>query len=244
MKIKTGAFLISLLALSATARGADRSAEARQLFNEANAQFAIGEFKNAGEKYQAAYVIKQDPALLYNAAQAFRLAGDNEKALVLYKNYLQFYPREKNIEEVRGQIAKLKEAIAAQEKARTSPPTTTAEHVIPMGGNRQPIDSGPTTPATTSGALPTSTTTTTASTPVEPPPATTTATAPATEIVVVPETHHKKPVYKKWWFWTIVGVIVVGAVVGGAVAATSSSPWATGGNIGPGAHTQGLSVSW
>lgn len=117
----------TLLVGAGAARADNRAAEARNLFNEGNAHFAVGEFAQAADLYQQAYKLKQDPALLYNAAQAYRLAGQQEKALVLYKNYVQFYPDAANVAEVNSQIAKLKEAIASAEKAKTSPPTGTAQ---------------------------------------------------------------------------------------------------------------------
>ena len=76
-------FHVSLALLLAFAHSAlaDDYNEAKVHFKKGSAHFAIGEFAEAAEEYQAAYRLKQDPALLYNAAQAFRLAGKNEKAL-------------------------------------------------------------------------------------------------------------------------------------------------------------------
>ena len=59
---------------SASARAAeppvdDKTAQAKLLWQEANTHYAVGEYNDAGEKYQAAYKLKADPALLYNAAQ-------------------------------------------------------------------------------------------------------------------------------------------------------------------------------
>src|ERR1043166_1579709 len=88
----------ALLCVSFTAR-ADSNSEARIKFNSANTHFAVGEFEEAANDYQEAYKLKPDPALLYDAAQAFRLAGSQQKALVLYKNYVMFYPEQKNIPE-------------------------------------------------------------------------------------------------------------------------------------------------
>lgn len=106
---------------------ADDASQARAHYNQAQGHFAVGEFKLAADGYQAAYKLKQDPALLFNAAQARRLAGENTQALILYKNYLQFHPKARNISEVKEQITKLEEAIAAAESAKTSPPINTVE---------------------------------------------------------------------------------------------------------------------
>jgi len=121
----------------ATAR-ADDATDARAAYQRATAHFAVGEFALAADAYQDAYKLKQDPALLFNAAQSRRLAGENERALVLYRNYLQLYPKSRNAEEVRDQIAKLQEAVAAAEKAKNSQPTGTVEPARPMGNTEPP----------------------------------------------------------------------------------------------------------
>jgi tetratricopeptide (TPR) repeat protein len=212
--------LILLVAWSSAAR-ADK--DVRQLFTDANAAFAVGEFNNAAELYQQAYKLKQDPALLYDAAQAYRLAGNSERALVLYKNYLMFHPHQKNADEVRAQIEKLKEALAAQEQAKTAPPIST---VAPNGGSEsaeppRPAETSAQTSAPTQEAAP----------------------APAVAVVSTTPADRKTPVYKKWWLWTAVGAVVVAAVVVGVVVGTSSSsPWNTAPPIGPG-RSQAV-LSW
>jgi tetratricopeptide (TPR) repeat protein len=226
------AILASIFLLSGPARG-DRSNDARTLFQEANAHFAVGEFAEAAEKFQAAYKLRPDAALLYNAAQAYRLAGNHQKALVLYKNYVQFYPKAPNQEDVRLQITKLQEIVAASESAKTAPPTSTAEHVQPIRS------SGGTSPESTRSA-PSATASPGTQPEASAQPAPTAATS--TEVTAT-RAEKKTPVYKKWWLWTIVGVVVAGAVVAGAVVATTpSGKWTTTGNIGPGAKS--ALVSW
>jgi tetratricopeptide (TPR) repeat protein len=130
----------------------DHRKEAKRLFEAATAHYAVGEFAKAADEYQQAYQLKPDPALLYNAAQAYRLANIPEKAIVLYRNYLNLYPNEGNGDEVRAQIAKLKEAIAAAEKAKNNPPTETVapkpieEPKTVTPPSPQPTESAPPTP--------------------------------------------------------------------------------------------------
>src|ERR1043165_9066739 len=74
----TLALAVALAPSAARATDADdRVAQAKALLQEANVQYAVGEFTQAAEKYQAAYKLKPDPALLYNAAQSYRMAGNN-----------------------------------------------------------------------------------------------------------------------------------------------------------------------
>src|SRR5206468_2258806 len=103
-----------------SARG-DEVAEAMAHFTRGNTHYAVGEFAEAAEEYQAAYKLKPVSAFLFDAAQAYRFAGNYKKALVLYRNYVIFYPNERNVEDVKAQIVKLKAAIAT----RTSPPAGT-----------------------------------------------------------------------------------------------------------------------
>src|SRR5262249_12113726 len=114
--------IVTFLMLQAGVSRADDASDAKAHYQRATSHFAVGEFAQAGEEYQTAYKLKSDPALLFNAAQSYRLAGNNEKALILYRNYLNLYPRSRNSDDVRTQIAKLEEAIKAAEKAKSSQP--------------------------------------------------------------------------------------------------------------------------
>jgi hypothetical protein len=234
------------LALFSGAARADKASEARQHYESATSHFAVGEFAQAAEEYQEAFKLKRDPALLYNAAQAHRLAGNHEKALILYRNYLQLYPNEKNLGEVRSQIAKLKEAVAASDKAKTAPPMSTVEP-RPVSGMAASSRSETTRPETSKPetARSESSKPAVASKP-EPatPPARVDLTPPPPErerpIVV-----ERTPVYKKWWLWTIIGgVVVVGTAVALAVVFTRPGPWSNAPDVlGPGVTRSAL-VQW
>jgi hypothetical protein len=109
---------------SAGAAGTD-SEEARAYFDKATASFALGHYPVAAENFEKAFEVKPDPALLYNAAQAHRLAGNKERALVLYQNYLRLYARAGKRAEVEARVEELKKAIERDREVATSPPTTT-----------------------------------------------------------------------------------------------------------------------
>ena len=242
-----------VIALFVTAAGAparaadapapdDKTAQARAASQEANALYAVGEFEQAAEKYQSAYKLKPDPALLYNAAQSYRMAGNNEKALLLYKNYTMFYPTAKNLHNAETQVTKLQEAIAAQHKAQTAPPTTTE----PTGGSSTGVAPGtsplgwPATGGIASGAAVTPPSanggTSSATLPTAPAPATSSTLPGATLTETAPPaTTEGTPVYKKWWFWTAVGAVAAGGVVAILLSSRSSSSWNTAPDFGPGA---------
>src|SRR6267154_4196288 len=110
-----GSSLLVWLACSslvATPARADDASDAKVHYQKATAHYAVGEYHDAAMEYEAAYKAKQDPALLYNAAQSHRLASDNQKALLLYKNIVKLYPTSKYAAESKDRIEKLEQAIA------------------------------------------------------------------------------------------------------------------------------------
>lgn len=222
MKIVWAVVVIGLF--SSNVAFAGRTEEARDHYEKATAHFAVGEFAEAAVEYQAAFKAKPDPALLYDAAQAYRLANNPDKALILYRNYLQLYPNEPNIGEVRTQIEKLKDAIAAADKAKTAPPTGTNEPKHIAG---EPGPANAATAPTTSSVAATPATTSTS----------------AASITRNDESHRATPIYKKWWLWAAAGVVVAGGVAIGVVLATRpSGSWSNAPAVGPGS-SNGLTVA-
>jgi len=120
--------VVVVIASWAPVAHADRADDAREHYQNATSHFAVGEFADAAKEFQAAYMLKPDPALLFNAAQAYRLANNPSKALILYKNYLQLYPNAENIDEVRSQIAKLQQATASASPSPSAPPPVATTH--------------------------------------------------------------------------------------------------------------------
>lgn len=116
--------LLSLsFALPLCAHAADYS-EARAHFEKGNAAYALGDYAAAAAEYERAFQLKPDPALLYNAAQSHRVAGNKTRALLLYQNYLRVYGSVvQNGEEVQRHIDTLRKAIESDQNAQTSPPT-------------------------------------------------------------------------------------------------------------------------
>ncbi|HVZ73081.1 MAG TPA: hypothetical protein VHJ20_11950, partial [Polyangia bacterium] len=134
-------FLAGALALTLAAAGpvrADDAADAKSHYQKATAHYAVGEYKDAAAEYEAAYKAKQDPALLYNAAQSHRLAGDNAKALLLYKNIVKLHPTSKYAVESKDRIEKLEQAIATTQ----SPPNQPA----PVDSSAPPAATAPVQP--------------------------------------------------------------------------------------------------
>ena len=112
---------VTLLALAVGGRpvAASGPSAARQAYDQATAAFGLGHYAEAAEKYETAFSLRPDPALLYNAAQAYRLAGNRPRALELYRNYLRLYPNRQNADEARNQVAALTKAL---EDEKSAPP--------------------------------------------------------------------------------------------------------------------------
>jgi tetratricopeptide (TPR) repeat protein len=109
-------FLLVAAVLLAAARGAgaaeDKKGEAKRLYDEATAAFGVGNYAEAAEKYEASFKLHPDAALLYNAAQAYRMAGNRARALQIYRNFLRIYADNPRAEDARNHVAALERALA------------------------------------------------------------------------------------------------------------------------------------
>ncbi len=193
--------VIMLVCVASRADGPD----AKELFTRGHAQYALGHFKEAAELFEKAFELRQDPAILYNAAQAHRLAGEKKQALILYQNYLRLFGEQENRDEVEKRIAELKAAIEAERVANTNPPTDL------MNGKSQATE------------------------PTQPPPETTApvVVAPPPTATVVQEAPPRKK--RAWAWGIVAGGVVVvgGAIALGIVLGTKhEAPTATLGSLG------------
>jgi hypothetical protein len=98
----------------------------KEMFERGMALYALGKYAEAAPLFERAFELKPDPALLYNAAQAHRFMGEKARALELYQSYLRLYGnRIPNHDEVVRLVEQLKQAIASEQQAATSPPVGT-----------------------------------------------------------------------------------------------------------------------
>jgi tetratricopeptide (TPR) repeat protein len=146
--------LVALVALVALPAGADETDDkarstARAHFIRGNSFFDLSRYDEAIAEYEAAYQAKNDPALLYNIAQAHRLAGHPAAALRLYKAYLARRPDAPNRREVEAKIDSLERLVEQQHKSETAPPeaplppahtTSAPEPAAPVLPAAPPVD--------------------------------------------------------------------------------------------------------
>src|SRR5262245_62111772 len=114
---------LSLLLMAGAARATDApapapgariggdpaSAPAREHYQKGTAFYDLGRYQDAIREFEAAYELKNDPALLYNLAQSHRLAGNAEQALHFYRTYLKKVPKAANRVEIEGRITTLEQ---------------------------------------------------------------------------------------------------------------------------------------
>ena len=187
--------------------------EVREYLDKATAAFALSRYAVAAENYEKAFELRPDPAVLYNAAQAHRLAGNKERALELYQSYLRMYGTEKRAE-IEKHIENLKQAIEKDHAVATSPPTTPA----PVGGTTIAAPAPAPEPTPPKPEAPPAVATKVES-PLPPPPAPepapTTAQQPPVLVAQPAAPSDDGSIVKKPWFWIVVGTAVAAAAVGG-----------------------------
>jgi tetratricopeptide (TPR) repeat protein len=115
------------MAQAAPDGGQDLTPTARDLSDQALRQYQQGDFDAAIESFTGAYALSNNPGLLFNVAQAYRLKGDCERARDYYQRYVSAVPEtalkpslERRVAEMEACLKKggAKSTIAATEAPR------------------------------------------------------------------------------------------------------------------------------
>jgi len=187
-----GVVLAFLLLSGSWARAEEETA--KSLYDKATGAYALGNYKRAAELYERAFELKPDPALLFNGAQAHRLAGNKERAYELYRSYLRVFPKGPGHVEAQRHADNLKRELEAKAAAApvTAPPPVSAPPPAVASNQSEPLPSF-----------------------TLPPP------SPEARVSAGPESEaQERPVYKRPVFWVIAGAVLV-AAAGGIVFAAS-----------------------
>jgi tetratricopeptide (TPR) repeat protein len=102
----------AVTASPATAPPAGGTAAARAHTRQGSAYYDLNRFREAYTEFEQAYLLEQDPALLYNMGQCQRKLGNSEEALHFYKTYLRRAPQGPSSAEAEKRIRELEDAIA------------------------------------------------------------------------------------------------------------------------------------
>jgi tetratricopeptide (TPR) repeat protein len=114
-----------LAALVGVAHGGDNKAAARDSYREGTRQYDLGDYQKALELFKRAYLLYEEPSILFNSAQCERQLKHPEEAVKLYKSYLRKVPDAPNRADVEKMIQRLETEIAQQEAERKAPPQGT-----------------------------------------------------------------------------------------------------------------------
>jgi tetratricopeptide (TPR) repeat protein len=114
--------LLTVVVLAVPVRADDNAAAARDHFQRGSKAFDLGVYDEAITEYNLAYRLRDEPALLYNLAQAHRLAGHAADALRFYKIYLTKVPNAANRRECETKIAELQKLVDQQKRTQQSLP--------------------------------------------------------------------------------------------------------------------------
>jgi tetratricopeptide (TPR) repeat protein len=112
---------------AADACPADAAQRARLLYEEGAKHYHLNEFSDAAELFKQSYKACPASRVLYNIGQSYRLLGDNEKALLFYRQYLNtITPDDPYKADVNKLISDLQEEIKKKSQVKEAPPTGVA----------------------------------------------------------------------------------------------------------------------
>jgi tetratricopeptide (TPR) repeat protein len=86
--------------------------EAKRLFEEASIQYKTGEYELALEGFKGAYLISQEPAILFNIGQCQRQLNQFDEAIKAYKTFIRDAPQDPLTENAKTRIKELEEELA------------------------------------------------------------------------------------------------------------------------------------
>jgi tetratricopeptide (TPR) repeat protein len=187
--------------LAAEGGSARADGDAEQALEQATGAFALGQFSEAAEAYERAFRLHPEAALLYNAAQSHRLAGEKARALELYRNYVRVYRRGANRTEASRHIELLEKQLDDERARAAAMPAPIAPPAAANTPERPPLNLAAASPQPAPKTLP---------------PAFLQTRPEATDV--------QRPLLGRPWFWVAVGGVALaaaGVIVG---AALLSSP--------------------
>jgi len=130
--------MVVVLCSSSALAAADDIASARAHCDKGKHEFDLGRFVEAAREYELAYDAKDDPALLFNIGQAYRLAGNYPRAINAYRSFLRNVPNSSNADVLNARIREMQLMIEQQAGHQPSPPMTVAPMAAPATRDEPP----------------------------------------------------------------------------------------------------------
>lgn len=125
---------------------AENKAQAKELYERATRFYDVGKYADAIHDYEQAYLLIEDPALLFNIGQAYRLWDRPDEAIRSYKNYLRKRPDASNRADVERKIADLEKTVDERRRNGGQPALPLpqpAQGGVPAAGEPSPEQPGP-----------------------------------------------------------------------------------------------------
>lgn len=119
------------ISLTANAQTESEKKQAKEHFEKASRLYELQKYGEAIAEYESAYLLVEDPALLFNIGQAYRLWEKPEDAIRSYKNYLRRRPDAANRADVEKKIVDLENQIE-EKRAAMAPATAPAAIALPQ----------------------------------------------------------------------------------------------------------------
>jgi tetratricopeptide (TPR) repeat protein len=201
----------------------EKRQQAKEHYEMANRFYDVGKYGDAINEYEQAYLLVEDPALLFNIGQAYRLWDHPEDAIRSYKNYLRRRPDASNRADVEKKIADLERTLDERRRAsalQPQPPPPSGVSGIPATvpppvGN-PPVYSSPANPASSAGP--------TVGEPTAPEPVVVPAPVqPGIDVSASPPPRSEPSQPKKWIAYSLLGVGGAGIVTSILAAAVGAS---------------------
>lgn len=143
--LMAAAVVVVVAPAAAQAQSDSKKQQAKEHYERAVRLYDVGKYGEAIDEYQKAYLLVEDPVLLFNIAQAYRLWDKPEEAVRFYRNYLRRAPAATNRADVERKIAEMEKLV---EERRRTPTTTTPPPADPS------VTAPPVTPPTATAPPP------------------------------------------------------------------------------------------
>ena len=119
MPVLTGVLLLASPAPALAQMTQAQKDEVKLHYQRATRAYDLQKYQEAIDEYQKAYEISGDPPMLYNIAQAYRLADQPAEAVRYYRRFLQRMPNARNRDDVERKIADQEKI--AEERRKSEP---------------------------------------------------------------------------------------------------------------------------
>ena len=142
--------------LAARADDPNAGAKAKEHYLKGQTHYALGEFNEAITEFREAFRLRDEPAILFNIAQAMRQLNNYKQAYFYYSQYLSKRPNASNRPEVEGFMEAMHKKMEADEDAdkaranaeaaRPPSPKHPDDHLAESEGQKQPAAPAPAKP--------------------------------------------------------------------------------------------------